>query len=59
MEKYLYFCKVIEICLGLDKIKYIPANNPVVCIFSLGGFSEYVKENAKKCKLITLDDMYN
>jgi hypothetical protein len=43
----------------LDKIKYIPANNPVVCIFSLGGFSEYVQENAKDCKLITLDDMYN
>ena len=43
----------------IDKIKYIPATNPVVCIFSLGGFSEYVKENAKGCKLFTLDDMYN
>ncbi len=42
----------------IDKIKYIPATNPVVCIFSLGGFSEYVKKNAKWCKLITLDDMY-
>ena len=43
----------------LDKIKYIPANNPIVCIFSLGGFSEYVKENANGCKLISLDEMYN
>ncbi len=42
----------------LDKIKYIPANSPLICVFSLGGFSEYVKENAKNCKLITLDDMY-
>ena len=42
----------------LDKIKYIPANHPVICVFSLGGFSEYVKENARECKLITLDDMY-
>ena len=43
----------------LEKIKYIPANNPIVCIFSLGGFSEYVKENANGCKLISLDEMYN
>ena len=42
----------------LDKIKYIPTTNPVVCVFFLGGFSEYVKENASDCKLITLDDMY-
>ena len=42
----------------LDKIKYIPATNPVVCVFSLSGFSEYVKENASDCKLISLDDMY-
>ena len=42
----------------LDKIHYIPANNPVVCIFSLGGFSKYVKDNSKGCKLISLDDMY-
>ena len=42
----------------IDKIKYIPATNPVVCIFSLAGFTKYVKENAKGLKLITLDDMY-
>lgn len=43
----------------IDKIKYIPATNPVVCIFSLGGFSKYVKENAKGWNLITLDEMYS
>ncbi|MBQ6441584.1 MAG: hypothetical protein IJJ13_03195, partial [Lachnospiraceae bacterium] len=42
----------------LDKIKYLPATNPVVCVFSLGGFSEYVQENAMDCKMITLDEMY-
>lgn len=42
----------------MDKIKYIPANNPLICIFSLGGFSDHVSENARECKLITLDDMY-
>lgn len=42
----------------LDKIKYVPASNPMICIFSLSGFSEYVKENAKNCKLIGIDDMY-
>ncbi len=42
----------------LDKVKCIPAASPLICIFSLGGFSEYVKENAKGCRLITLDDMY-
>ena len=42
----------------MDKIKYLPVSNPLVCIFSLGGFSDYVKDNAKNCKLIGIDDMY-
>ncbi|MDE6245603.1 MAG: hypothetical protein K2M50_08105 [Treponemataceae bacterium] len=42
----------------LDKIKYVSASNPMICIFSLSGFSDYVKENAKNCKLIGIDDMY-
>ena len=42
----------------MDKIKYVPTDNPTLCLFSLGGFSQYVKENAKRCRLITLDDMY-
>lgn len=42
----------------MDKIKYLPVSNPLVCIFSLSGFSDYVKENAHNCKLIGIDDMY-
>ena len=42
----------------MDKIKYLPATNPLICIFSLAGFTDYVKANAKNCKLIEIDDMY-
>lgn len=42
----------------LDKIKYVPVSNPVICIFSLSGFSDHVKENAKNCTLIGIDDMF-
>ena len=42
----------------LEKIKYLPVSNPTICIFSLKGFSEYVKKNAEKCKLIDINDMY-
>lgn len=42
----------------MDKIKYLPAIDPVICIFSLHGFTDYVKNNAKNCKLISIDDMY-
>ncbi len=42
----------------LDKIKYLPVSNPLICIFSLSGFSDYVRVNAKNCKLIGIDDMY-
>ena len=38
--------------------KYLPESNPLVCIFSLCDFSSYVKDNAKNCKLIGIDDMY-
>ncbi len=43
----------------LDKIKYIPVSNPQICIFSLSGFTKYVKENAGSCMLIGIDDMFN
>lgn len=42
----------------LEKIKYLPVSNPTICIFSLKGFSDYVKKNAEKCKLIDINDMY-
>ena len=43
----------------MDKIKYLPVTDPMVCIFSLSGFTDYVKKNAGKCRLICLDDMYS
>lgn len=43
----------------LDKIKYIPVSNPQICIFSLSGFTKYVKENAGTCMLIGIDDMFD
>ncbi len=42
----------------LEKIKYLPVSNPLICIFSLSGFSDYVKENAQGCKLVGIDEMY-
>lgn len=42
----------------LDKIRYIPATNPEICVFSLGGFTDHVKKNAGKCRLIEIDEMY-
>ena len=41
-----------------EKIKYLPANKPVNCIFALGGFTDYVQKNAEDCRLYTLEDMY-
>ncbi len=42
----------------MEKVKYIPANNPVICIFSLGGFSEDVWKKTDLCRLISLEEMY-
>ena len=42
----------------LDKIKYLPVTEPTICIFSLSGFTEHVKENSGKCRLICIDGMY-
>ncbi len=42
----------------IDKIKYLPTTNPLICIFSLGGFTDYIKKTAKGCRLISIDDMY-
>ena len=43
----------------LEKIKYIPAVNPLICIFSLSGFSDYMMKNAMNCRLIDIDDMFS
>ncbi len=42
----------------MDKIKYLPVTNALICIFSLHGFTDYVKSNAKDCRLINIADMY-
>ena len=42
----------------MDKVKYLPVRNPLICIFSLGGFSDYVRKNAGGCRLIDTDEMY-
>ena len=42
----------------LNKVNYLPASEPTVCIFSLSGFTDYVKQNAGKCRLIDIDEMY-
>ncbi len=42
----------------LDKIKYLPVTDPIICIFSLNGFTDYVKDHAKNCRLISIEDMY-
>ncbi len=41
-----------------DKVRYISASDPVICIFSLGGFTDHVRSEAKDCILIDIEDMY-
>jgi len=43
----------------MDKIKYLLVSNPLVCFFSLSGFSDFIRKNAQNCKLIGIDDMYS
>ena len=47
-----------EFEIFLDKIRYIPSTDPEIYILSLSGFTEYVKKNAGKCRLIDIDEMY-
>ncbi|MBR6294004.1 MAG: AAA family ATPase [Lachnospiraceae bacterium] len=42
----------------MDKIKYLTVTDPIICIFSLSGFSDHVKNNAGNCRLIGIEDMY-
>ncbi|MBP3239253.1 MAG: AAA family ATPase [Oribacterium sp.] len=42
----------------MDKVKYMPVTDPVIIIFSLGGFTDYVKGDSANYKLICIDDMY-
>lgn len=42
----------------IDKTRHIKAKKPLLCFFSLSGFSDYVKENAGDVILISIDNMY-
>lgn len=42
----------------LEKVRYIKAKNPLVCMFSLSGYTDYVKANAGDVLLLTIDDLY-
>lgn len=42
----------------MDKVKYLPVSNPIIYIFSVSGFTDYVKQNAGPCRLIGIDSMY-
>jgi hypothetical protein len=42
----------------LEKVHYINAKKTLVCMFSLAGYTEYVKENAGDVLLLTIDDLY-
>lgn len=42
----------------MDKVRLVHGEKTVLCLFSLSGFSDYVKQNAINTMLISLDDMY-
>jgi hypothetical protein len=42
----------------LEKVHYINAKKPLLCMFSLSGYTQYVKENAGDVLLLTIDDLY-
>ncbi len=42
----------------MEKVRYLPVSDPFICLFSAGGFTDYVRKQASACKLIELDDMY-
>lgn len=41
-----------------NKVNYLNADNAYLCIFSLSGYTDYVKENAGNIRLYTIEDMY-
>lgn len=42
----------------MEKAKVFWKNNPVLCLFSLSGFTDYVEKNSKGLILIDIDRMY-
>lgn len=42
----------------LEKAHYIKSKKPLLCMFSLKGYTDYVKENADGVLLLTIEDLY-
>lgn len=42
----------------LKKVKLVKAENAFLCVFSLSGFTDYVKNNNKNILLVSIDNMY-
>lgn len=42
----------------MEKVRPFSYNGPVLCLFSLSGFSDYVRENSNGLLLIDIDRMY-
>ena len=42
----------------IEKTRYIKGKNPLLCMFSLGGYTDYVKENDNGVLLLTIKDLY-
>ena len=42
----------------LEKVSYIKSRNPRLYIFSLNGYTDYVRENAENILLLTIEDLY-
>ena len=42
----------------MDKVKYLPAKDLKICLFSLAGFTDYVRTHAESCLLFSIEDMY-
>ncbi len=42
----------------MEKTHYIKGQNPLLCMFSLKGYTDYVVENAEGVILLTIEDLY-
>lgn len=42
----------------MEKVKYLPAKDVKICLFSLSGFTDHVQKNAENCLLFSIQDMY-
>ena len=42
----------------LEKAHCIKGRKPLLCMFSLGGYTDYVKENNNGVRLLTIEDLY-